>query len=97
MPSGRYVMTRGCVSGDVPCWPLPHETASTVANAAKRIPIAVTVLLRHELDADERCDRQAGQVAVTVRMVVRDVDDLCLLYTSPSPRDGLLYRMPSSA
>ena len=26
------------------------------------------------------------------------VDDyLCLLYTSPSPRDGLLSRMPSSA
>ena len=23
--------------------------------------------------------------------------DICLLYTSPSPRDGLLYRMPSSA
>ena len=23
--------------------------------------------------------------------------DNCLLYTSPSPRDGLLYRMPSSA
>ena len=25
------------------------------------------------------------------------VSDLCLLYTSPSPRDGLLSRMPSSA
>src|SRR5664279_881859 len=24
-------------------------------------------------------------------------DNLCLLYTSPSPRDGLLSRMPSSA
>ena len=24
-------------------------------------------------------------------------DDGCLLYTSPSPRDGLLSRMPSSA
>ena len=24
-------------------------------------------------------------------------DDSCLLYTSPSPRDGLLSRMPSSA
>ena len=24
-------------------------------------------------------------------------EDLCLLYTSPSPRDGLLSRMPSSA
>ena len=26
-----------------------------------------------------------------------DVNELCLLYTSPSPRDGLLSRMPSSA
>ena len=25
------------------------------------------------------------------------LDDVCLLYTSPSPRDGLLSRMPSSA
>ena len=25
------------------------------------------------------------------------VDHVCLLYTSPSPRDGLLSRMPSSA
>ena len=24
-------------------------------------------------------------------------DEVCLLYTSPSPRDGLLSRMPSSA
>ena len=32
---------------------------------------------------------------------VRDADvyfiNICLLYTSPSPRDGLLSRMPSSA
>ena len=26
-----------------------------------------------------------------------ETDRLCLLYTSPSPRDGLLSRMPSSA
>ena len=26
-----------------------------------------------------------------------DPDSICLLYTSPSPRDGLLSRMPSSA
>ena len=25
------------------------------------------------------------------------LDEICLLYTSPSPRDGLLSRMPSSA
>ena len=29
-------------------------------------------------------------------IVIRDTDT-CLLYTSPSPRDGLLSRMPSSA
>ena len=28
--------------------------------------------------------------------VIADVE-VCLLYTSPSPRDGLLSRMPSSA
>ena len=26
-----------------------------------------------------------------------DITEPCLLYTSPSPRDGLLSRMPSSA
>ena len=38
---------------------------------------------------------------VRVEEAVRDGIDLlaitCLLYTSPSPRDGLLSRMPSSA
>ena len=28
---------------------------------------------------------------------VKHIDCSCLLYTSPSPRDGLLSRMPSSA
>ena len=27
----------------------------------------------------------------------KSAHDICLLYTSPSPRDGLLSRMPSSA
>ena len=37
-------------------------------------------------------DIDLGDV-VTVRLK----GQLCLLYTSPSPRDGLLSRMPSSA
>ena len=28
---------------------------------------------------------------------ILSLDTICLLYTSPSPRDGLLSRMPSSA
>ena len=31
------------------------------------------------------------------QVLIGDVDITCLLYTSPSPRDGLLSRMPSSA
>ena len=30
-------------------------------------------------------------------MMIEDLYKTCLLYTSPSPRDGLLSRMPSSA
>ena len=35
--------------------------------------------------------------AIRIGRAVRDLDIICLLYTSPSPRDGLLSRMPSSA
>ena len=39
--------------------------------------------------ARDDLERIAGQKPVTTKA--------CLLYTSPSPRDGLLSRMPSSA
>ena len=46
-------------------------------------------------------DILANAVKVTLgpkgRNVVMDKSYGCLLYTSPSPRDGLLSRMPSSA
>ena len=35
------------------------------------------------------------QIPLTLHNI--DVITICLLYTSPSPRDGLLSRMPSSA
>ena len=34
---------------------------------------------------------------VIVDIQLPDISGVCLLYTSPSPRDGLLSRMPSSA
>ena len=41
-----------------------------------------------EIIADVRARGDAAVIELTER---------CLLYTSPSPRDGLLSRMPSSA
>ena len=32
-----------------------------------------------------------------LRKMKKATGEICLLYTSPSPRDGLLSRMPSSA
>ena len=36
-------------------------------------------------------------VVIDGENIVAVVPEACLLYTSPSPRDGLLSRMPSSA
>ena len=55
--------------------------------------------------ADESHDAHYGTDALcSVAAVLRGADEshdahygTCLLYTSPSPRDGLLSRMPSSA
>ena len=45
---------------------------------------------------------ETKSVTKSVNQVLRDLDDMgnsfdCLLYTSPSPRDSLSSRMPSSA
>ena len=40
---------------------------------------------------------QEGNIAIMVGGSLEQYNRICLLYTSPSPRDGLLSRMPSSA
>ena len=56
-----------------------------------------------QAEADDRLLRElqgydslSGQDKASVQAQVERLDP-CLLYTSPSPRDGLLSRMPSSA
>ena len=46
---------------------------------------------------DMREQELAERYAVSRQPVREALLRLCLLYTSPSPRDGLLSRMPSSA
>ena len=47
--------------------------------------------------AGGRRDRDDLAPAVAAVLAAAGLDASCLLYTSPSPRDGLLSRMPSSA
>ena len=48
-------------------------------------------------DAEYEIDDMSPEQQKMVRRVSELNDQICLLYTSPSPRDGLLSRMPSSA
>ena len=53
-----------------------------------------------DLELADRIDYELTSQGVDVKRDIRDIGVWrvsCLLYTSPSPRDGLLSRMPSSA
>ena len=70
---------------------IPHE--NIIGEAGLAYPIIEKVI-------DEACiaicAESVGLMSELVRATV-DYLKTCLLYTSPSPRDGLLSRMPSSA
>ena len=50
---------------------------------------------RQEAENDE--DRRELKIAIESLETIIDKDRVCLLYTSPSPRDRQKSRMPSSA
>ena len=71
------------------------------------LPISITLKVT-ETDPGVKGDTASGgtkpailetgaQVMVPLFISVGEMIKVCLLYTSPSPRDGLLSRMPSSA
>ena len=69
-------------------------------SANKNLPNSIPserLWLRSELMGTQVITTDTGRRLGVVGEVVVDIDRSCLLYTSPSPRDGLLSRMPSSA
>ena len=79
----------------------PEVVADCFTSMQARVKIPVTVKCRIGIDRDDsfepferfvRVVREAGCQTFIVH-----ARKACLLYTSPSPRDGLLSRMPSSA
>ena len=54
--------------------------------------------VKENLDDPENFKKLGEEVVLNLLLrVFQRSDEGCLLYTSPSPRDGLLSRMPSSA
>src|SRR5664279_6133727 len=78
------------IDGDPGVYP-PDDTGTSGLAAAKVLKARKLVAKYHHAFSLQACltALQSGPVLLGV--------PCCLLYTSPSPRDGLLSRMPSSA
>ena len=79
----------------VPGWSevLPHEvdTSTSIAGIELAVPLMSAAMDTVTESPLAIAMARAGGIGVLHRNLT------CLLYTSPSPRDGLLSRMPSSA
>ena len=71
------------------------ELAAVLADSGNRLYGGEAVSqLAHALQGAQAAEQDGASSALIVATLLHD---LCLLYTSPSPRDATLSRMPSSA
>ena len=71
------------------------QLSADAARYLKQSPKKVLSGMRNDLDLKALGQDKSGSLRLDEVIGVQS--DSCLLYTSPSPRDGLLSRMPSSA
>ena len=64
--------------------------------SGKTTTVAVKFIM-NVVESDMKLHVIAGNTTGVIEKNIINADMGCLLYTSPSPRDGLLSRMPSSA
>ena len=76
---------------------IPSPVRSGVSNSLDNLTNLVTIP-NNILQGDfTLAGVNTGRFLINTTVGVLGIFDVCLLYTSPSPRDGLLSRMPSSA
>ena len=71
-----------------------QESVRAICTTLPQLP-----LLRERLGRSDHGPRLIAAIGFPFGVIPPDLKraEACLLYTSPSPRDGLLSRMPSSA
>ena len=76
-----------------------HDLQSGMANLGYMASddLAVSIHLALTLGRPLLLEGAAGVGKTEVALVLAEMHDTCLLYTSPSPRDLSTSRMPSSA
>ena len=75
----------------------PPSAADVDAKRSAVTEAGEAVRAAKEAAKAEGGDKAAVKPAVDAMLKLKKELEDCLLYTSPSPRDGLLSRMPSSA
>ena len=74
-----------------------HEYQAKECFRTAGIPVPPGKIARTPEQAEAIAMEYGGNVVVKAQVHSGGRGKACLLYTSPSPRDGLLSRMPSSA
>ena len=77
----------------MPSSPRPASARVTVAEIAASAGVSVATVSKV---LNQRSD-VAPETRARVKALLAEQHYVCLLYTSPSPRDATLSRMPSSA
>ena len=103
----RKCEVRGCKNTDTYSLTNTNEFGNSVIICEECLKKAVKAVAEYDPSAEKKTVSVPppplffhGGIEKTVENVEETVeteDNNCLLYTSPSPRDGLLSRMPSSA
>ena len=79
------------------------ENTTTISNGAEKVHQAILLADKSKNDGMFYDADPSGGLGIQFKMNRESLFKagkkyyVCLLYTSPSPRDGLLSRMPSSA
>ena len=86
------------VTEEVPRW-MSDSSRGWITAEYGMLPRSTNSRMRREASSG----KQSGRTLEIQRLIGRslrqalELSDICLLYTSPSPRDATLSRMPSSA
>ena len=73
------------------------QSCTIVARRIEDGSIVQTVKAAHPVTHPPVSEQHPDEWWSAFKKCLSQLDNFCLLYTSPSPRDGLLSRMPSSA
>ena len=73
-----------------------NKQTTKITTICLLVPLSICIRVEEALMSENR-EAYGQALSDLFNEAIKAYSNICLLYTSPSPRDGLLSRMPSSA